>query len=610
MIRLFSLPDGLEADYGFKSSADKNAYLEMIRPVSGMVTEEKEAKITEMKKLLIEARSIATRLDAAYRNDDQEQISILSEQIKEYAGVFEIGDVIDRIFDQYNYATMDREKRAIIPVENVGVMKNDSINYPFLLCICFCFAFAVMVEQNGKAHLIIRTTPNGQGKTMTAKLGVLFLSVTVSSAVLSLADFITLSFQLPYEYWQYNICSLEQYRNCPVEISIFGVFIWVQLFRLLGALFIGMAAMLTAYFTRNYAASIFPYAALPIVADYVAENDSQSYFLPTGLLKGWGYFYGDITFDDFVADIDVLYIFHNVPIKYTVCLVIFTLLFVIAAAIILISGGRNRLTRKRGGIKKLATVSAALMILPLSSCSDTGSVGSVVEEFGGSISPYGYNVENSKYKFSVRKKSYVDDRGRDSETYSLLMTDKETKKRVEYPPDVFGEPCFIYEYSIFVTENFLLYQTELSTMKLDLNDFSLTTVYKYGDTKKILFGLIYGLDDSIDYSFSPEGAFSDGETIYIYDKRSGIARVEPDGGLTFVATDDTSSGIEFDGKSIYYIAHDSVLHKCDVRSGKNTVIYDGDAAPYTLSADWDYLYFKSDGKDMKLDKATLEVSVV
>lgn len=27
VIRLFSLPDGLEADYGFKSSADKNAYL-------------------------------------------------------------------------------------------------------------------------------------------------------------------------------------------------------------------------------------------------------------------------------------------------------------------------------------------------------------------------------------------------------------------------------------------------------------------------------------------------------------------------------------------------------------------------------------------------------
>lgn len=250
------------------------------------------------------------------------------------------------------------------------------------------------------------------------------------------------------------------------------------------------------------------------------------------------------------------------------------------------------------------------MLLPLSSCSNAGSVGSVVEEFGGSISPYGYNVENSKYKFSVRSKSYVDDKGRDSETYTLLMTDKETKRRVEYPPDVFGEPCFIYDYSIFVTENFVLFQTDLSTMKLDLNDFSLTTVYKYGDTKKILFGLIYGGgDDFIDF-FSPEGAFSDGETIYVYNTHSGIARVDPDGGLTFVVTDNTSSGIEFDGKSIYYIAPDSILHKCDVRSGKNTVIYDGDAEPYTLSADWDYLYFKSDGKDMKLDKETLEVSVV
>lgn len=592
-LKLFSLPGELDVNYGFGTSAEKSAYLEMIEPLAGELTNEKEQRITDMKKRLLEAQSLQSQLSNAYHAGDNKKINELDKQLEEFRDVLKNDDVIERVFEQYVYVSEDRETREIILVKKVGIMEKASANYPFLLCICFCCAFAVMAEQTSKAHLIIRTTPNGQDKTMAAKIGVLFLTIGVSSAVLSVIDLVAMSFQLPQNYWNCSICSLERFANCPIKISIINVFVLVQFMRLLGTLFIGTAAMLTAHFSRNYAASIFPYVALPIISDYVAERDSQSYFLPTGLFKGWGYFYGDVGETGYSEYI----IFHEVPLMYTCFLTAFSLIFVIAAAVILISAGKNRLTKKRGGITKAAALGMTLSLFLLTSCSAEKK--DILSQYGGSISVYSDNSENSRYKFEIE---YIqtDDSGHFTNT--LNITDKQMGTTEQYAFSPFEERISLG--SLFAAEDCLLFAMNFDIMRLNLDDFSLSTVYENSGMEKVVFGLMFDFGDE-DIRFRPGGAFTDGRATYVYDVTSGVARLGLDGKPHLLFTDNTSFGLEFDGSSFYYISQDEKLHKFDMSSGKNNVIFDGTADRFTLDGDSEFLYFKSFGAEIKLEKSSL-----
>lgn len=593
VLRLLSLPSSLEANYGFGTSAEKNAYLEMLKPLSGMLNDEKEEKIVELKERLIEAQNLMSQLREAYSSNDTEKIEALDRELEKYDEILENDTVIERVFEQYDYASADKASRAIIPVKKVGITEKVSANYPFLLCICFCCAFAVMAEQTSKTHLIIRTAPNGQGKTMAAKLGVLFIVIGVTSAVLTAADLVTMSFQLPREYWRYNICSLEKFAGCPIKISIIGAFAAVAAMRLIGALFIGSAAMLTAHFTKSYVAGVFPYIALPVVADYVSERDSQSYFLPTGLLKGWGYFYGDVAEPNYKEYV----IFHGVPLYCTCLIAGFALLFVIAACVILVRAGKNRLAKKRRGISMIGAVGAAFSLLLLTSCS--AKTGNVAEQYGGSISVYDNNNENSRYKFEIET-IMTDDSGHS--TNALNITDKQTGETERYEFSPFEDEIHIQ--SLFATEDRLLFcYNHRDIVSLDLNDFSLTTIYAAPGLKKVVFGLVFDFGDE-ERRFSADGAFTDGKNIFVYDWHNGIAKPKANGDLHILVSDDTSSGLEFDGKAFYYISPDGILHKYDLASRKNTAIYEN-VERYTLDGDADHLYFRSRGENVELDKKAL-----
>lgn len=600
LIRLISLPSQLNINYGFNTYADKNAYLEMLKPLSGTLTEEKEEKIVNMKEQLLDAQNIRSQCLEALQNGDLETYDDLYKELEQYIDILKNENSIERIFKQYSYVCEDRENRALIPVKNVGVMENASVNYMFLLCICFCCTYAIMVEQRGKAEVIIRTSPNGQGKTMAAKIEVLFLTIGVSSLILSATDLSVLSAQLPSEYWHYGVSCLESFKNCPVKISISCVFVLVQLVRLLGVLFIASAAMLTAHFSRSYTAGIFPYAAIPIIIDYISEGDSQSYYLPTGLLKGWGYFYGDMAspYDE------NLITFHSIPLVFTLLLIFFSLLFVIGSVILLIQSGKNRLSCKHGKIAKAALLGAVLMLF--SSCSAQNP--KVIDEYDGSISVYPTRIaQNSRYKFNVETLSYTNSQGEEYSTDTLNITNKETGKAEVYPFSPFMEEQRTIDY-LFACEDQLLFSCNNTIMRIDLEDFSLTTLYSTkGGSKRIVFGLAFDLaEDHEEFMFSPNGAFTDGKTTFIYNESSGIAKLRFDGSLEFLVSDDFSGGLEYDGKALYYISSDNMLHKYDIEKGKDIVIYDKEIVRYSLKGDRDSLYFQSYGMEIVLDKADLK----
>lgn len=146
---------------------------------------------------------------------------------------------------------------------------------------------------------------------------------------------------------------MPAFNNTAADISIIGAFLSTQLLKLIGYLFICVASMLTAHFTKNYTASVFPFVAVPIIADYLAERGSQALFLPTGLLKGAGYFFGDKADMGYATEAEAVIYFHRVPALYTITMTAAVVLFIVTGAVILIKLGENRLNIKRGGLKHI-----------------------------------------------------------------------------------------------------------------------------------------------------------------------------------------------------------------------------------------------------------------
>ncbi|MDE6592641.1 MAG: hypothetical protein K2K57_06220 [Oscillospiraceae bacterium] len=105
LLKLISLPQQLNTNYGFNTSADKNTYLEMLKPLSGMLTEEKETIITDMKERLIEAKSLNSQLLDAYQSGDSEMIGELEKRLDGYEEILKNENVIERMFEKYSYVS-------------------------------------------------------------------------------------------------------------------------------------------------------------------------------------------------------------------------------------------------------------------------------------------------------------------------------------------------------------------------------------------------------------------------------------------------------------------------------------------------------------------------
>lgn len=164
------------------------------------------------------------------------------------------------------------------------------------------------------------------GRTVTqygGKTAVLLLSVAVASVLLSAVEGYCLSKQLPFEYWAYSARGIVIMTNCTAELSIGSLFIQTQLIKLVGSIFIASVAILISELFKSYAASVFSLVTVQIVVDYVGNRSNLSYLLPTGAMRGYGYFYGDV-----MPTAENNYMqFSGVPLWYTAVLMCGLLIF-------------------------------------------------------------------------------------------------------------------------------------------------------------------------------------------------------------------------------------------------------------------------------------------
>ena len=601
IVRLLSSLPLAKQTYGFDSATEREKYFEIISPFIGAVTEEKTDRADELENQL---KTASQQYDKLIDQRLEHKISDIEyyEQMKLYEPTLNIKKQIEKTVEQVRQA---QERQCdILPVSYIPIICDASADYLFVLAICLICSLSVITEYTSKTRYILCTTPAGQSRSMAAKTAVLLLAVAVASVLLSAVEGYCLSKQLPFEYWAYSARGVEIMTNCTAELSIGGLFIQTQLIKLVGSIFTASVAILISELFKSYAASVFSLVTVQIVVDYVGNRSNLSYLLPTGAMRGYGYFYDDVTP---TAENNYMQ-FSGVPLWYTAVLICGLLIFSAAACTGTILSCNNRLKRKRKKIRKAALLSTMCIItsLLLSSCSVANNrydPEDTMKLVGGSYTLIGeYNIPFTN-ELKTSKYEIVLDTNQSSGGFSISLIDLASNEKLDIPQSYFSDETFIH---CFITEHYILveYIAKDGTEAMryyDLNDFSTQTIAQnIRGVEKNLFGLTFKDSESI---FTTSSLIFTDDRDFFFVTDSGLYKVGINKNASLIIDEPVTEGLIYDAHSIYFISEKDSIKRYDLSTGILSEIVSAEKIiPRSLWGDYDYIYYTSENGEQKLAK--------
>lgn len=601
IVRLLSSLPLAKQTYGFDSATEREKYFEIISPFIGAVTEEKTDRADELENQL---KTASQQYDKLIDQRPEHKISDIEyyEQMKLYEPTLNIKKQIEKTVEQVRQA---QERQCdILPVSYIPIICDASADYLFVLAICLICSLSVITEYTSKTRYILCTTPAGQSRSMAAKTAVLLLAVAVASVLLSAVEGYCLSKQLPFEYWAYSARGIVIMTNCTAELSIGGLFIQTQLIKLVGSIFTASVAILISELFKSYAASVFSLVTVQIVVDYVGNRSNLSYLLPTGAMRGYGYFYGDVTP---TAENNYMQ-FSGVPLWYTAVLMCGLLIFSAAACTGTILSCNNRLKRKMKKIRKAALLSTMCIVtsLLLSSCSVANNrydPEDTMKLVGGSYTLIGeYNIPFTN-ELKTSKYEIVLDTNQSSGGFSISLIDIASNEKLDIPQSYFSDETFIH---CFITEHYILveYIAKDGTEAMryyDLNDFSTQTIAQNTrGVEKNLFGLTFKDSESI---FTTSSLIFTDDRDFFFVTDSGLYKVGVNKNASLIIDEPVTEGLIYDAHSIYFISEKDSIKRYDLSTGILSEIVSAEKIiPRSLWGDYDYIYYTSENGEQKLAK--------
>lgn len=601
IVRLLSSLPLAKQTYGFDSATEREKYFEIISPFIGAVTEEKTDRADKLENQL---ETASQQYDKLIDQRLEHKISDIEyyEQMKLYEPTLNIKKQIEKTVEQVRQA---QERQCdILPVSYIPIICDASADYLFVLAICLICSLSVITEYTSKTRYILCTTPAGQSRSMAAKTAVLLLAVAVASVLLSAVEGYCLSKQLPFEYWAYSARGIVIMTNCTAELSIGGLFIQTQLIKLAGSIFIVSVAILISELFKSYTASVFSLVTVQIVIDYVGNRSNLSYLLPTGAMRGYGYFYGDVTP---TAENNYMQ-FSGVPLWYTAVLICGLLIFSAAACTGTILSCNNRLKRKRKKIRKAALLSTMCIVtsLLLSSCSVANNrydPEDTMKLVGGSYTLIGeYNIPFTN-ELKTSKYEIILETNQSSGGFSISLIDLASNEKLDIPQSYFSDETFIH---CFITEHYILveYIAKDGTEAMryyDLNDFSTQTIAQNTrGVEKNLFGLTFKDSESI---FTTSSLIFTDDRDFFFVTDSGLYKVGVNKNASLIIDEPVTEGLIYDAHSIYFISEKDSIKRYDLSTGILSEIVSAEKIiPRSLWGDYDYIYYTSENGEQKLAK--------
>ncbi|MBQ2799129.1 MAG: hypothetical protein IJF09_07050 [Ruminiclostridium sp.] len=276
------------ADYGSLSPEQKEQYLRYIERYGGRLNDEKEQGIIRLYKKLLDAKAKVKEHQDKLNKGELDDAESYLESLDSIPDIIRYEAAITLLFSKYESVSPDTKNRLLIasdaPVMTIGM------DYFLLIFSAFITALSLYYERKMKP---LNITAINNGKAVAARLISLFIAVALIQLLYSIICFFALISEIGAENLNISVASLESFMETPYpSLTIVGAFIFIELAKLLGALFTSAVAMILMLITENLILSALTPIAVNVLWIYYFGTSTESYYSPFALLRPSAYFTG------------------------------------------------------------------------------------------------------------------------------------------------------------------------------------------------------------------------------------------------------------------------------------------------------------------------------
>lgn len=331
----------------FDNEIIKQTYYEYMDVMQGKLDDKKEKYIMYEVQEVLNAKSKLSEIqNKLYNNEYLDEDEYLSEYLEIQPYLMK-SDALNMVYEKYKYSVKNPSKRYLLSYFPDGFLR-DKPDMIMLLFIVSTATVFFMNEEKTKIILLIRSCESTRKNTFLTKIFVIFIMLLAVHMVVSFFEFTFFLKFVGMECMSYPIQSIEYFGGCRYDISILKTFVYVQIIKLLGNIFIAtFTVLLTVLFKKPIVSVSLP-LTICMLQQFVFEKSNKAYYFPTGLLRALGYFRGDSyeKITNFTETIQVKS-FYEVPQNVLIVVVFFSIFFIFAAIIYGLNYYKRIVIRKR-----------------------------------------------------------------------------------------------------------------------------------------------------------------------------------------------------------------------------------------------------------------------
>lgn len=362
LARLVTSPELYKTSYSDLSPVQQEYYLQYIEQYGGRIDDKKAEEITALYNEVISARRMMDTVNTKNLNGEYKDISEYFEELDAVPKIVEKYDAINLLYQRFLQIDSDRDRLVLLSSDAKGM--TCGIDYAAVLAICFICSIMCLYEKKIKpVHITSQSTKKAAGYRLLS----IAIAIIMMWALTNIVQLMSVIKVIGAENLSYGVASLSDFKYTPFDsLSIFQIYILLEITRLIGYLFIAAVTLLLCMAVNNFVVScLLPFAATAVWI-YLFGTYAPAYYSPFSLVLGYPYFTGKY---EIIAGNLTIVLYEELPVSLYAVLVIINIIVTVTAAVIYLS----KYSQKKMKTKKAPLISALAIsvMLILSGCTDS-----------------------------------------------------------------------------------------------------------------------------------------------------------------------------------------------------------------------------------------------
>jgi hypothetical protein len=276
--------------------SNENAYNYYISVYQGRLTEEKEKSLKDEYDSVTHAHAYLEELTIR-KNKEEINTKEYEDKSKLYYESLKNSEVFNLVYNQYHYVKEYPEYRYITDWRGWNtLLSHDRPDVLLLFCLLIVMVPLFCNEYESGMYSLLLSSVKGKYKTPVIKLLSGFVLGATITILFSLAEYLCVNFMVGLNNGEFPLQSLEFFENSEHYISLNQAFFITVVFRIIGAVLFTVLISLISIISKKSIITLFVCSTLVFIPYIIFGGVSILYYLPlpSGLLSGTGYLWGNI----------------------------------------------------------------------------------------------------------------------------------------------------------------------------------------------------------------------------------------------------------------------------------------------------------------------------